>query len=51
MYLEGTPEIDGDLVIDNPSHWIIKNTGLERGARLPGLLGYVFYQASSGALV
>ncbi len=40
MYLEGTPEIDGDLVIDNPSHWIIKNTGLERGARLPGLLGY-----------
>jgi hypothetical protein len=40
MYLEGTPEIDGDLVIENSSNWIVQGTGLERGARLPGLLGY-----------
>jgi hypothetical protein len=40
MYLEGTPEIDGDLVIESPFNWIVKNTGLERGAHLPGLLGY-----------
>src|SRR5262245_3252279 len=40
MYLEGTPQVDSDLVIEHPSHWIIQDTGLERGAHLPGLLGY-----------
>jgi len=40
MYLEGTPEIDGDLVIESPFNWIVDNTGLERGTHLPGLLGY-----------
>jgi cellulose synthase/poly-beta-1,6-N-acetylglucosamine synthase-like glycosyltransferase len=40
MYLEGTPEVDGDLVIENPFNWIVQNTGLERGTHLPGLLGY-----------
>lgn len=40
MYLEDTPQVDGDLVIETSSHWIMNGTGLERGARLPGLLGY-----------
>jgi hypothetical protein len=40
MYLEGLPEVDGDLVIEDPSYWVVRNTGLERGAHLPGLLGY-----------
>lgn len=40
MYLEGTPEIDSDLVIETPFNWIVHNTGLEQGAHLPGLLGY-----------
>ena len=40
MYLEGLPEVDGDLVIEDPSNWVVRNTGLERGAHLPGLLGY-----------
>jgi cellulose synthase (UDP-forming) len=40
MYLEGIPEIDGDLVIEAPSHWIVEGTGLKQGAHLHGLLGY-----------
>lgn len=40
MYLEGTPETDGDLVIETPPSWVVQDTGLERGAHLPGLLGY-----------
>ena len=40
MYLEGTSQVDGDLVVEASSHWIMNGTGLERGARLPGLLGY-----------
>jgi len=40
MFLEGTPEIDGDLVIESPFYWLVQNTGLERGTHLPGLLGY-----------
>lgn len=40
MYLEGTPIMDGDLVIDTPPAWVIQGIEVERGARLPGLLGY-----------
>jgi N,N-dimethylformamidase beta subunit-like, C-terminal len=40
MYLEGTPEVDGDLVIEDTSNWVVEGSGLERGTRLPGLLGY-----------
>jgi hypothetical protein len=32
--------VDGDIVIDNPSHWVFANTNLERGDKLVGLLGY-----------
>ncbi len=40
MYIEGTPEVDSDLVLEDPFNWMLHNTGLEQGARLPGLLGY-----------
>jgi hypothetical protein len=32
--------IDGDIVIENASHWVFANTGLRAGDRLRGLLGY-----------
>jgi hypothetical protein len=32
--------VDGDIVIDNPAHWVFANTNLQRGDRLVGLLGY-----------
>lgn len=32
--------VDGDIVIDNPTHWVFAHTGLQRGDKLPGLLGY-----------
>ena len=32
--------VNGDIVIDNASHWVFANTGLRNGDRLPGLLGY-----------
>lgn len=38
MYVES--QIDGDIVIDNPSHWVFANTGLKKGDVLKGLLGY-----------
>lgn len=38
MYIES--QIDGDIVIDNPSHWVFANTGLKKGDKLTGLLGY-----------
>lgn len=33
-------QINADIVIDNPSHWVFDKTNLARGDRLPGLLGY-----------
>jgi hypothetical protein len=36
----GESQIDGDIVIDNASHWVFANTGLKNGDKLPGLLGY-----------
>ena len=33
-------QIDTDIVVDNPSHWIFAKTNLARGDHLPGLLGY-----------
>ena len=38
MYVES--QIDGDIVIDNPSHWVFAGTGLKKGDKLAGLLGY-----------
>jgi hypothetical protein len=36
----GESQIDGDIVIDNPSHWVFAGTGLQKGDKLIGLLGY-----------
>jgi hypothetical protein len=36
----GESQIDGDIVIDNPSHWVFAGTGLKKGDKLEGLLGY-----------
>ncbi|SNR67056.1 hypothetical protein SAMN04488009_3086 [Maribacter sedimenticola] len=30
----------GDIKITNPNHWIFKNSGVKKGTRLKGLLGY-----------
>ncbi|HYR27941.1 MAG TPA: N,N-dimethylformamidase beta subunit family domain-containing protein, partial [Thermoanaerobaculia bacterium] len=38
MYVQSP--IDGDIVIDNPDHWVFANTGLKKGDVLKGLLGY-----------
>jgi hypothetical protein len=32
--------VDGDIVVDAPEHWVFDGTGLARGDRLAGLLGY-----------
>jgi len=32
--------VDGDIVVDAPSHWVFAGTGLKRGDALRGLLGY-----------
>ena len=36
----GESQIDGDIVIDNASHWVFANTGVKNGDKLKGLLGY-----------
>lgn len=38
MYVQSP--IDGDITIDNASHWVFANTGLKKGDLLKGLLGY-----------
>lgn len=38
MYV--TDPVDGDVVIENASHWVCAGTGLQNGDSLPGLLGY-----------
>ena len=32
--------VDGDIAIENASHWVFAGTGLREGDRLKGLLGY-----------
>ena len=32
--------VNSDLVVNNATHWITENTGLQTGDHLPGLLGY-----------
>jgi hypothetical protein len=32
--------VDGDIIVDEPSHWAFAGSGLRRGDALPGLLGY-----------
>ena len=36
----GESQVDGDVVIEQADHWVFAGTGLQRGDRLPGLLGY-----------
>ena len=36
----GESQVDGDIVVDNPSHWVFAGTGLKKGDKLIGLLGY-----------
>jgi hypothetical protein len=38
MYI--SDPVDGDMIVDNASHWVFAGTGLRRGDRLTGLLGY-----------
>ena len=38
MFVES--QIDGDIVVDDASHWVFAGTGLQHGDRLRGLLGY-----------
>jgi hypothetical protein len=53
MFVES--QIDGDIVIDEPSHWVFAGTGLRKGDKLVGLLGYevdaIVGQASPPGLV
>ena len=39
--------VDGDIIVDNATHWVFDGTGLRHGDALPGLLGYIA-DASSG---
>ncbi|WP_299435381.1 N,N-dimethylformamidase beta subunit family domain-containing protein [uncultured Maribacter sp.] len=32
--------VDGDIIVNNSSHWIFNNTNLKNGDTIPGLLGY-----------
>ena len=36
----GTDEINSDIIVTNPTHWVYTYTGLQNGAHLPGILGY-----------
>lgn len=53
MYVDS--QIDGDIVVTEPDHWVYGATGLRYGERLPGLLGYevdrVFGQGPEGVEV
>jgi N,N-dimethylformamidase beta subunit-like protein len=53
MYESGNIGVN-DLVVNNPSHWILEGTGLQSGDHLTGLLGYeadrVFGNAPRGTL-
>ena len=32
--------VDADWVVENPAHWIFENTGVVKGTRIPGVVGY-----------
>ena len=38
MYVESP--VDGDITVDNASHWVFAGTGLQNGDRIKGVLGY-----------
>jgi hypothetical protein len=44
-----TDPVDGDIVVQNTSHWVFDGTGLSDGAVLPGLLGYEVDEFNPGA--
>ena len=31
---------DADLIVSNHTHWIYRDTGLNKGDKIPGMLGY-----------
>jgi hypothetical protein len=47
MYL--ADPVDGDVVVDEADHWTFAGTGLQKGAVLPGLLGYEVDAVSEGS--
>ncbi|HEU4684555.1 MAG TPA: N,N-dimethylformamidase beta subunit family domain-containing protein [Nitrospira sp.] len=40
MYLEGTPTVDGDLILHDAPRWLLQGTEVSSGFRFHGLLGY-----------
>jgi hypothetical protein len=40
MYIEVEYPVDSDYVIDDAEPWVLANTGLSKGASLPGIAGY-----------
>lgn len=40
MFIETDDPVNGDFVIEDATHWVLKGTGLQQGDRLPGLVGY-----------
>ena len=47
-YLMGARNLDpvnggGDWICDRPDHWIFADTGMKRGERIPGLIGWEYH--------
>ncbi|MDD4871208.1 MAG: hypothetical protein PHR77_11670 [Kiritimatiellae bacterium] len=47
-YLMGARNIDpvnggGDWIVGKPEHWIFKGTGMKKGDRIPGLIGWEYH--------
>ena len=47
-YLMGSRNVDpvnggGDWVCEKPDHWIFKGTGMKKGDRIPGLIGWEYH--------
>lgn len=40
MYIEAENPVDSDYVIEDAESWVMENTGLSKGAALPGVAGY-----------
>lgn len=40
MFIEVENPVDSDYVIDDAAPWVLANTGLNKGASLPGVAGY-----------
>src|SRR5205807_992221 len=33
----------GDWIVTRPDHWLFKGTGMQKGDRIPGLVGWEFH--------